>query len=427
MTNTIEKTTQHFGRLGGMLPEKPHAIRDWIIILKKSSQVRHSPLTKVMVNFKKLIASDAIVRKQLNMMIEQVPWWFSKIHDDTFQNAYLRSVDEMIVLINDVLDTAPEFNNTELVGCPINAILDWTMATPAGCAAFCNPKITAAFKEILDYWKRFLSSPYSRYVLSKEFESKHEVGVIKKGWMCEEAQEKLHMDDYVHEKDAPHWGFRSWNDFFTRRLKAGARKIDHKDDNRVIVSSADSTVFQISHNVKEVARFWIKKQPYSLREMLNFNPNHKRFIGGDVYQAFLCAYDYHRWHSPIKGTVVDTEIVQGTYYAEAESEGFDPGGPDLSQGFIAHVATRAIVYIEAEDPKIGLMAAIYIGMAEISSCVFTDNVVVGGRLDKGDPLGYFQFGGSTHCLIFQKEANVEFNARVEDTFRVGNQIAVARG
>ncbi len=80
----------------------------------------------------------------------------------------------------------------------------------------------------------------------------------------------------------------------------------------------------------------------------------------------------------------------------------DQGSPDLSQGYIAHTATRAIIYIEATYPKIGLMCVIPIGMSEVSSCIINEKIIPGHKVKKGDELGYFQFGGSTHCLVFQK-------------------------
>ena len=45
-------------------------------------------------------------------------------------------------------------------------------------------------------------------------------------------------------------------------------------------------------------------------------------------------------------------------------------------------------------------------MAEVSCCV---NVVsIGSRVKKGDQLGFFKFGGSSHALIFEKKANLKF-------------------
>ena len=177
------------------------------------------------------------------------------------------------------------------------------------------------------------------------------------------------------------------------------------DDDRVIVSACESTPYAIATSVKEEDTFWIKSQPYSLRHLLASN-HVEEFIGGTIYQAFLSAENYHRWHTPVSGTVTMVRHIPGTYYAEAASEGFDPAGPNNSQGYIAHVATRALIFIEADNPTIGLLCLVPIGMAEVSSCLVT--VTVGQHVTKGDQVGYFQFGGSTHCLVLRPGAVSEF-------------------
>ena len=60
-----------------------------------------------------------------------------------------------------------------------------------------------------------------------------------------------------------------------------------------------------------------------------------QFVGGTVYQAFLSATNYHRWHSPVAGTIVRAFVQGGTYYSEAESEGADAVGPTKSQSYLA--------------------------------------------------------------------------------------------
>lgn len=82
----------------------------------------------------------------------------------------------------------------------------------------------------------------------------------------------------------------------------------------------------------------------------------------------MCAKSYHGWHSPVNGTIVKAFKVKGTYYSEAPVEGFDPAGPNDSQGYITEVAARAIIFIEADNKSIGLMCFVAIGMAEVSSC-----------------------------------------------------------
>jgi phosphatidylserine decarboxylase len=180
------------------------------------------------------------------------------------------------------------------------------------------------------------------------------------------------------------------------------------DDDKVIVAACESTPYGISTDVQRRDRFWIKSQPYSLEDMLANDPSVEQFVGGTVYQAFLSATNYHRWHSPVAGTIVRAFIQDGTYYSEADSEGADALEPTNSQSYFAHVATRAIIIIEADDPVIGLVAVVPIGMSEVSSCMIDEKVAPGYHVAKGEELGYFQFGGSTHCLVFRPGAIADF-------------------
>jgi hypothetical protein len=94
------------------------------------------------------------------------------------------------------------------------------------------------------------------------------------------------------------------------------------------------------HFVKPRERFWVKAQPYSLAHMLAGDSLAPQFVGGTVYQAFLSALSYHRWHSPVSGTVTKAYVQPGTYYSEAPAEGYDPAGPNDSQGYITGIAAR---------------------------------------------------------------------------------------
>ena len=108
------------------------------------------------------------------------------------------------------------------------------------------------------------------------------------------------------------------------------------------------------------------------------------------------------------GTIVRAFVQEGTYYSEADSEGTDAVEPTNSQSYLAHVAARAIILIEADDPVIGLMAFVPVGMVEVSSCMIDSKVTPGHHVGKGEELGYFQYGGSTHCLVFRPGAIAEF-------------------
>jgi len=206
----------------------------------------------------------------------------------------------------------------------------------------------------------------------------------------------------------PHYGFACWDDFFTREFREGLRPIEGEGDDSIIVNACESAPFRIAtgDEVKRRNKFWIKGQPYSLEHMLDSDKRTELFVGGTVYQAFLSAKSFHRWNSPVSGRIVKTKIVDGTYYSETPSVGYDEAGPNESQAYISEVATRGLIFIEADNPKIGLMCMILIGMAEVSSCDI--QVYEGQKVTKGQPIGTFHFGGSTHCLLFRKGVDVNF-------------------
>jgi len=95
---------------------------------------------------------------------------------------------------------------------------------------------------------------------------------------------------------------------------------------------------------------------------------------------------------------VKAYLVDGTYYSDAESESEGPDGLNDSQGYISAVAPRAVIVIDCDDPAIGEVGCVVTRMAEVSSCMI--EAPPGQRVRKGDELGYFQYGGSSMCLIF---------------------------
>jgi len=150
----------------------------------------------------------------------------------------------------------------------------------------------------------------------------------------------------------------------------------------VIANACESAPYRIATDVQLRDQFWIKAQPYSLFHMMDGDPLVDRFVGGTIYQAFLSALSYHRWHSPVSGRIVKTRLIDGSYYAESLAQGFDPAGPNESQGYITQVAARALIFIEADNPDIGLMAVMFVGMAEVSQ---RDHGVRRSACPKGRP------------------------------------------
>ncbi len=381
-------------RRAGWLPDDQDDLESWLAGHRERVEGRGEDvvLHPVLTELQALIDTDPVVRMYLNQMIAQVP------RAKPYRDRHLENVNQMIRLINEVLTMAPEFGENTMVATPLGAILDWTMGTAAGFAAFRDPRINAMLKKILTAWCTFLSSGDSRYVLNDS----------PSGWKSAAARQAVGIEQYEHNPQDDYWGFASWNDFFTRRFKEGERPVASPDDEKVIVSACEATPYSITTNVKRQDRFWIKSQPYSLDDMLANDDSVDQFVGGTVYQAFLSATNYHRWHSPVTGTIVRAFNLEGTYYSEADSEGADAVEPTNSQSYLAHVAARAIILIEADDPVIGLVAFVPVGMSEVSSCMIHPSITPGYRVAKGEELGYFQFGGSTHCLVFRPGAISNF-------------------
>lgn len=164
----------------------------------------------------------------------------------------------------------------------------------------------------------------------------------------------------------------------------------------MIINACESSPYRLATNVKLRDNFWIKAQNYALQYMLDNDPLVDKFVGGTIYQAFLSALSYHRWHAPVSGKIVKTKLINGSYYSQALSMGFDPEAPNKSQGYINEVATRALIFIEADEPTIGLMCFMAVGMAEVSTCEIT--VYEGQHITKGQEIGMFHFGGFTPLL-----------------------------
>ncbi|KAH7890907.1 phosphatidylserine decarboxylase-domain-containing protein, partial [Phlebopus sp. FC_14] len=288
---------------------------------------------------------------------------------------------------------------------------------------------------LLDAWGAYLAGPGSNSTLNTS----------ERGWFSQEALKKLetYLGDLTFEQTyicpdptAENRGFATWDAFFVRELQPTARPVRDPDNPYLIHSACESTVYRFSENVKLHDQFWLKGQAYSLYDMLDGEKGlayAEKFVGGTVYQAFLSPIDYHRWHSPVKGTILDAYVVPGTYYAVLPDEGAGPNDPDLkegdphgamirSQGWLNVAAARALIFIQAEEP-VGLLGFIGVGMVEVSTCDIT--VKKGQQVNIGDELGMFRVGGSSNTLIFRPGIKIipEPNVKVDEHVWINSLLA----
>ena len=378
-------------------------------------------LHPVLEEFKQLIETNTRIFCLITSMFDQVPNRRPYTNDPT-GHVQIRDYHHLLQVLNHLITTGPTWadkaERVGMVGVPISAALDWPMGTPSGFAFFLDPEVNAMLKKLLNVWGDFLRSEES---------AKQCLGDDNSGWFSPHGKSDLRAvannatgSSYAFEElfncdpTKPYHGYKSWDDFFTRTFRDGMRPVASPDDDSIITTACESKSYNLSYNCQLRDKFWIKGQKYSILDMLAFDDLAPQFEGGTVYQAFLSALSYHRWHAPVSGKIVKAFVQDGTYYSEPLFEGVgDPssnGNIDIqgsvsSQGYITAVGTRAIFFIEADNPAIGLMAFIAVGMVEVSTCEIT--VKVGQHVKKGEQYGMFHFGGSSHCLLFRKGVNVQ--------------------
>lgn len=324
-------------------------------------------------------------------------------------NTIISDYDFFFLVLSEIIATAPTFNDSVMVGTPMNGFLAVSMAQPAGVFLFLDPGFNAQLKLVLNAWNSFLKSKESMaLVLNKEFSD------LPISWMSDGAVAAGVWDNMKHDPGDKHYGFRSWNDFFTRTFVDGyiqwpAPPNADKDPSDVVCIGCMTTPWVYESSVDYRSDFAIKEFNYSLLDIFGQDADWaEKFTGGQLYQGFLSATHYHRWNSPVRGKVVAAWVEEGTYFAQYP---FFTEGPETwegtdSQPYLPQVATRAIFVFETK--KFGYVAMILVGMVEVSTCFIDEKFRVGKDgspvdVALGEEIGNFEFGGSTHVLIFEKD------------------------
>lgn len=418
--NTENVPKEHrMERTGMWLPADHRVHKKWLSGVIDRVDGKPQELHPVIREFKEFIEKNTRIYLLASSMFEEVP---SKkpYHRDPSGHKQIRDYHHMLEVFNHLLTTAPEWSDHEysvgMVGTPFNAVLDWPMGTPSGYAFFLDPEVNKMIKKILNTWAKFLGSPESAYVLGND----------RIGWFSDHAVQDLATvanigqasykfeDMFICDPSKEHWGFKSWDDFFVRHFHDDKRPIASSEDDNVIANACEAKPYNVARGIKARDRFWIKGQPYSIIDMLSMDPLYEHFVGGTIYQAFLSALSYHRWHAPVSGRIAKAYVVDGTYFSEPLFEGIgdpntkkriDEAGEKTGQGYLTATATRAIIFFEADNKDLGLVCFLGIGMTEVSTCDIT--VKEDQHVKKGDEIGMFHFGGSTHCVIFQKGVELD--------------------
>lgn len=234
----------------------------------------------------------------------------------------------------------------------------------------------------------------------KFMDSKQSIASISQ-WL---ADSSLNNSDYQVPSD----GFQSFNQFFARDLKPGTRPITRPQDNAVIVSPVDGVINWINNDLQLDSALPIKgRMSLNLNQLLGYSPLASKFIGGSAVSIILLPENYHHYHSPVTGMLVESK-------EEVGSELFGSQILDVvGKGNIGYNADFSIYeyfkhgYFIIQTENYGYVALIPVGLETIGSIVFEDRVkninpakeVV---ITKGEKLGHFAYGGSLVMLLFEK-------------------------
>jgi phosphatidylserine decarboxylase len=219
------------------------------------------------------------------------------------------------------------------------------------------------------------------------------------------------IDQYkIDEKEFadPVHSFLSFNDFFIRKLKSSCRPI--APDPCQVIFPADGR-YLVYPDLRYVEGFFVKGQQFSLGDFLKDPILARRFCDGAMVIARLCPTDYHRFHFPCDGNVLNTKRIHGPLFSV---------NPIALRKNLSILWENKRFITEIENPIFGSLLFIEIGATAVGSVHQT--FCPDQPVRKGDEKGYFEFGGSCVVLLFEK-GRVQFDA---DLIRHSNRLIETR-
>ncbi len=192
--------------------------------------------------------------------------------------------------------------------------------------------------------------------------------------------------------------FTSFNDFFTRRIKDGMRKIDLKEESAISPSDAKLSAYKIDKN----SCFYIKNSWYSLSDLLKSNTLAEKYIGGDLLVYRLEATDYHRY------CYIDNGYQKRNYYIKGEFHSVQPIALRNYPVFKHNSRSFTILHTENFGDVIQMeVGALFVGKI--------NNFYEKASFKKGTEKGMFEFGGSTIIVIYPKDRVTVFDRIFKNT------------
>ncbi len=226
------------------------------------------------------------------------------------------------------------------------------------------------------------------------------------------------IDKYkIDIKIAKKQNFTSFNDFFTRELKPGARIID--SDTNVVVSPADGKILVLENLAN--TNFFVKGNRFDIFSFLQDSVLADRYRQGTLMIIRLAPPDYHRFHFPLKGRVGKPVKIEGDYFSVS---------PLALRKITRIFCMNKREYVTLATAGFGNVTMAEVGATMVGSIIQTYS---GAEAVKGAEKGFFKFGGSTVILLFEKNKITVDNDLLENsannletTVEMGARIAMRR-
>lgn len=214
-------------------------------------------------------------------------------------------------------------------------------------------------------------------------------------------------------------GFASFDEFFTRELKHGARPLP--DEHDVIMSPSDGRID--SMGPVDGRRFLVKGRPYEVEELVGDPADARAYEGGTGCIVYLSPRDYHRVHAPVDGRIVAVRSMPGDYYPVNEM-----GVRHVPNLFVRN--RRVAIVIDSERfgrVTVVMVAAMVVGRITVTGIdardvpfgvhPYTPSLAVA----RGDEIGIFRLG-STAVVFFEPGVVTSWLA-AEGPTRLGQPLA----
>ena len=221
-------------------------------------------------------------------------------------------------------------------------------------------------------------------------------------------------------------GFETFNDFFIRELKDGAREID--DDADAIVAPVDGTV-SAAQRIRGDTLFQAKGIDYSLDDLLATDLDEAaRFVDGHFATIYLAPYNYHRIHAPLTGELVAARYIPGDLFSVNEAtvsklNGLFRRNERLVMHFRTATGPVAVIFVGALN--VGSISTPWTGEIRPRKAGVVDVLDVSSqpqRVEKGDLLGWFNMGSTVILLLPPGACEWDDDLQPGKTVRMGEEI-----